>query len=230
MIYPNTSLKYQVVITAEGFSQDLDPWKIIVRDKYKLIHAVINKNGCIRDSEGGFYFILPKVMTGIYDAITTVEIPDDNYAEGYMLLTDKQELVKVGIETNPCVPDVCPCHDTEGLEVTFTRVFAKSIDDIDYLVDSEGNYITTSEGKRIRFVDGKEDTYKATRLDMTGEQFKQLVEGTDPNGEVNTLPEVMNAMTGIGDDTTVKEETDVYYDEEDECIYVNGARPKDESD
>lgn len=230
MIYPNTSLKYQVVITADGFRQDLDPWNIVVRDKYKLVRLVIHKEDCIRDSEGGFYFIFPKAQTGIYDAITTVEVPDDNYAEGYMLLTDKQELVKVGDFSKSCIDVVCPCHDTEGLEVTFTRVFTKSIDDIDYLVDSEGAYITTSEGKRIRFVDGKEDTYKATRLDMTGEHFKQLIEGTDPNGEVNTLPEVMNAMTGIGDDTTVKNETDVYYDEEEECLYVNGTRPQDESD
>ena len=41
---------------------------------------------------------------------------------------------------------------------------------------------------------------------MTGEEFLLLVEGKNPNNEIDTLPELMDAMQGISDDTTVVEE------------------------
>ena len=51
------------------------------------------------------------------------------------------------------------------------------------------------------------------KLKMTGEQFVQLIEGKDPNGAVNTIPELMQVMTGISDDKTVIEEIDEELDD-----------------
>ncbi len=41
------------------------------------------------------------------------------------------------------------------------------------------------------------------KLKMTGEQFLQLIEGKDPNGAVNTIPELMQVMTGVDDQETI---------------------------
>ena len=39
-----------------------------------------------------------------------------------------------------------------------------------------------------------------TRLSMTGEEFKRLIEQPNPDGVIDTLPEMMRAMQGISDD------------------------------
>ena len=51
------------------------------------------------------------------------------------------------------------------------------------------------------------------KLNMTGEQFKMLVEGENPNGAIDTIPEMMRATTGISDDTTIRKDVDDQIDE-----------------
>lgn len=46
---------------------------------------------------------------------------------------------------------------------------------------------------------------KPTMLNMTGEEFKRLVEQQNPNGQVDTMPELMKMFNGIGDDETIAE-------------------------
>ena len=46
------------------------------------------------------------------------------------------------------------------------------------------------------------------QLNMSGDDFKKLIEGNEPNSEVNTIPEVMAVMQGISDSTTVKRKID----------------------
>lgn len=150
MIHPHTNLKYKVEISAEGFSQENDPWNVLVKDQFKRVQFNVDKDDCFRDSEGGYYFLFTDALTGRYDATTTVNIPDDDYDDGYMRIVDRQHFVDVGL---------CECHHhhkccckTDGVTVTFTRVFTTNIDDAAYLCDMDGNLILTAEGKRIKFI------------------------------------------------------------------------------
>ena len=38
-----------------------------------------------------------------------------------------------------------------------------------------------------------------TRLNMTGEEFKKLIEQHNPDGKIDTLPEMMDAMKDMRD-------------------------------
>lgn len=40
---------------------------------------------------------------------------------------------------------------------------------------------------------------------MTGEEFKKYIEQRDPNGNIDTMPEVFKALEGMRDDETIKE-------------------------
>ena len=51
------------------------------------------------------------------------------------------------------------------------------------------------------------------KLKMTGEQFKQLIEGENPDGAIDTIPEMLRAATGISDDTTIRKDVDDQIDE-----------------
>ena len=73
---------------------------------------------------------------------------------------------------------------------------------------------------------------------MTGEEFKKLIEGRDPNGEINTLPEMLDAARGISDVETIKEEVEqqieedagMTYEGKTRTLFINGAKPKPESE
>ncbi len=60
-------------------------------------------------------------------------------------------------------------------------------------------------------------------MKMTGDEFLQLIEGREPNGEVNTIPEMMDAAHGISDDTTIKDEIEDEVQESD----VERVTPED---
>ena len=46
------------------------------------------------------------------------------------------------------------------------------------------------------------------KMKMTGEEFLKKWEGRDPNGVIDTVPEMFDAAQGISDDRTIKEEID----------------------
>lgn len=205
MIYPPVDLKFRITIDREGFNITKDPWQVYIRDTFGRELATITPDVTYRDSEGRWYFSLEQVPTGRYIAKTTTQAPDDNFASGFMTITDKQKLVDVGLygcgEKEKC------SHTTDGLTVTFERVYTRYIDDVEYLADKDGNLIWTSDGKLITFIKKYEEMEVPTvKLNMTGDEFKKLVEGFEPNSEINTIPEMMAAMRGISDETTVKEE------------------------
>lgn len=150
MIHPHTNLKYQVVITADGFDQKTDPWDVVVRNQFHRVSLDINPDDCIRDTEGNFYFTFVDAPLGKYYATTTVNIPDDDYEDGYMVITDRQHLEDVGICSCHKTPCQCACV-TDGVRVTFKRVFTQNLDGNEYLADMDGNFILTSDGKRIAF-------------------------------------------------------------------------------
>lgn len=232
MIYPPVDLKYRITIDREGFKIDKDPWQVYIRDTFGRELATITPDVTYRDSEGRWYFSLEQVPTGRYIAKTTTKAPDDNFESGYMTITDKQKLVEVGLYG---CEEVCRCsHTTDGLTVTFERVYTRYIADVEYLADKDGNLIWTSDGKLITFIKKYEEDMEVptVKLNMTGDEFKKLIEGNDPNGSINTIPELLHAMDGIDDTTTVKQEikdeTDETYDEETETMYLDGERPEEE--
>lgn len=69
-----------------------------------------------------------------------------------------------------------------------------------------------------------------TRLSMTGEEFKQLIEGVNPDGKIDTLPELMKAMKGISDDSTIKDNVEGIYCENDETLYLDGNTPEENNE
>ena len=50
---------------------------------------------------------------------------------------------------------------------------------------------------------GQEGQKPSVRLDMTGDEFKRLIEYKDPNDVVDTLQEIMHMFDGIGDGETI---------------------------
>ena len=247
MIHPHTSLKFRILITVQDFDQKRHQWTLVIKDQFHRVVANMVPSMFLRDTEGNYYFTLQADTAGLrYFAATTAKIPDGDYPDGFMAITDYQPLCSVGIRgsrRNPAVPPQvpprpCPHHGTDGMEVVFTRVFTKSIDDVDYLCDEDGNFILTSDGRKIAFlkpqIDYNYQDMADVRLNMTGEKFKELIEGNDPNGQINTLPEVINAMNGISDDTTIKQDVEqqiadeagMTYEGDTRTLYINGAKPK----
>ena len=54
-------------------------------------------------------------------------------------------------------------------------------------------------------------------MHMTGDEFLKLIEGRSPDSEINTLPEVFDALRGITDkDSAVKEDVQDQIDDN-EC-------------
>ena len=51
---------------------------------------------------------------------------------------------------------------------------------------------------------------------MKGEEFLQLIEGKDPNGAVNTIPELMDVMQGVDDKETIPQKIQDEIDENEE--------------
>ena len=233
MIYPHTDLKFRITITASDFNQRSNPWTLRVIDRFNRERLNMERKDFMRDSLGRFYFDMKDVLTGEYRAITQIGIPDEDFNDGYQHRTDAQIFLHVNMCN--CHHD-CGCHcQTDGMEVLIERVYTINIDGGDYLADVNGTPILDSEGNKIYFINhiDEEDTdMPPVKLNMTGEEFKKLIEGDEPNSEVNTIPEVMRVMQGISDDTTVKQEikdeTGTTYDEGNEKLYINGAKPKEE--
>lgn len=71
-------------------------------------------------------------------------------------------------------------------------------------------------------------------MKMTGDEFLQFIEGTNPDGKIDTIPEMMAAAQGISDDETIQhevqeqieEEAGMTYEGDTRTLYINGAKPK----
>ena len=214
MIYPHTDLKFRITITASDFNPRSNPWSLRVIDRFGRVFKEYAKKDFIRDTEGNYYFQMKDVLTGEYKAITTIGIPDEDFASGYQQRTDAQIFLHVNMMM--CHP-ACGCrHKTDGMEVIIERVWSVSIDGEDYLDDVDGNPILTSEGEKIYFInpiDQEDEDMGKVKLNMTGDEFKKLIEGENPDGQIDTIPEMVRAMQGIKDDETIQEDTQQQIDE-----------------
>ena len=222
--YPGTDRKFMVTATQQDFFLTDDEWEITLIDPYSRQRR-ITKQDCFFDSDGRYYFTLEKPLRGTYYAWFKGWYEDDDYNKQTRQFTDGQKLCEVGV---PACRFGTATHSTatghqeyEGCQcrhvVQYTEVQTVSVDGDEYLADMDGRYILTSDGKRIAFQNATNDKVNdmsKVRLNMTGDEFKQLIEGENPNGEIDTIPEQMRAMQGISDDgKTVKDEIVAQIDE-----------------
>ena len=200
---PGDDVKFRVAVDKEDFHLSEDPWRITVRNQWGQVKAVLDRSNCFYDSDGNWYFCLENVRAGLYYAYFRGSIEDTDYGKQRSVWNDRQVLLEVGLRTRGgrrC-----------GSPVTYEQVWTVSVDGADYLCDCDGRYIYTSDGKRIQFTSEtseKIDDMAKVKMQMTGDEFLRLMEGKEPNQEVNTIPELMDAMRGISDDKTVIEEID----------------------
>lgn len=203
---PGTDLKFRVTTTKEDFNMARDDFNIVIKNSYGRVTHRILKNDCFYDSEARWYFTVPNIAEGKHYAVFVGCYEDDDFDRQKRIWHDRQPLF-VGREgcmmTHRRVihPASCP--------VSYEQVWAVSVDGADYLADCNGEYVYTADGKRIQFSNSLsneiEDDMKI-KMKMTGDEFLKLMEGKEPNEEVNTIPELMDAMRGISDDSTVIDE------------------------
>ena len=212
MVYPGTDKKYLITTTQEDFNLMEDSWEVLIKDRYGRVRYRRPKSECFWDSDGNYYFTLEGLRQGRYFAYFRGEYEDDDYDKQKRVFTDVQKLLEVGL-----VPD-CPCRRKRKHVVQYTEVTTVSIDGEDYLADKDGKYIYTSDGMRICFKSDKsekiEDMGKVKLDTLTGDEFKMLIEGHNPDGNIDTLPEMLDAAKGISDDTTIRKDVDDQIDEQ----------------
>lgn len=213
--YPGTDRKFMVTAPQQDFFLTDDEWEITLIDPYSRQRR-ITKQDCFFDSDGRYYFTLEKPLRGTYHAWFKGWYEDDDYDKQTRQFTDGQMLCEVGVKACRCRTAAhpnCQCRHV----VQYTEVQTVSLDGDEYLADMDGKYILTSDGKRIAFQNATNDKVNdmgKVRLNMTGDEFRQLIEGENPNGEIDTIPEQMRAMQGISDDgKTVRDEIGEQIDE-----------------
>lgn len=213
MIYPGTDLKFKVTATIPDFSFAGNPFMIIVKNSFGRVRYRIGKSDCLFDSEGNCYFPMKCVAEGCYTAFFTGAVDDADFSGLQQRITDEQHLCDVG--RRHCRDSRCQSDH----QVSYERCYTRNVEGKVYLADKDGNLITTSDDQAIELsaASGQNASGDNSRckLNMTGDEFKQLIEGHDPNGEVNTIPELMDAMKGIAEDTTVRDEIDGTLTEDD---------------
>ena len=208
---PGTDLKFRVTVTRENFTLDDDLFNVVIKNRWGRVVARLLKSDCYQDSEGRWYFNVENVQEGEHYAIFVGVIDDSDYGKQKRMWHDSQLLFIgrdgcIGTESRPTPHgDDCP--------VSYEQIWTVKVADGEYLADRDGNLFYTSDDKRISFSDRSSADGKV-RLSMTGDEFLKLIEGRDPNNEINTIPELMDAMQGISDDTTVKEEIEDEIDED----------------
>ena len=198
---PGTDMKFRVTTTKEDFNLARDDFNIVIKNQYGRVTHRILKGDCFYDSEARWYFTVPNIKEGEHFAVFVGCYEDDDFDRQKRIWHDRQPLF---IGTDDC-STADKKHACEGHSVQYEQVWNASIDGEDYLADCDGNYVYTSDGKRIQFSDRSSADGKV-RLSMTGDEFLKLIEGREPNSEINTIPELMDAMQGISDDRTVKDE------------------------
>lgn len=204
MIYPGTDLKFRITAAIPGFDITEHNCSVEISTRRGRVQRVIPKSSMFHDDNGGWYFALENARTGEIFARFNAEVPDRDYNKQVRVITDFQLLCTVG----PVCPCASSCQQTH--DVQYEQVWTTNIDGETYLTDEQGNLILTEEGQRIRFT-GTSEPSRSVTLDMSGNEFKELVEGRSDDGSINTVPEVLDVMQGLDEDTelTVMTDTDV---------------------
>ena len=215
MTYIGSDLKFRVTTTKDDFTLAGCPFCIVIKNSYGRVVKRIPKADCFFDTEGRWYFNVESVKEGPHTAVFVGAYEDDDYAKQQRVWTDIQPLYNG--TTDCCGSAADQTHHCGGHhDVQYEQVWLVSIDGEDYLADSYGRYVYTSDGKRIQFknqiIDDIEDMGKV-KMKMTGDEFLQLIEGREQNSEINTIPELFDAARGISDDRTIIEEIEEQQEE-----------------
>lgn len=205
MIYPGTDLKFRIRAEIPGYDIAQHYCTVELLNRYGKVKKTISKSAMFSDSEGNWYFTVENARTGDIFVRFNAEIPDKDYNKQVRIVTDIQKLCTVGTSLR--------CQNSSDMaihNVRYEQVWTVNVDGETYLTDEQGNLILTDDGQRIRF-SNTAMTSRAVLLDMTGDEFKTLIEGRSDDNQINTVPEVLDVMQGLDEDTelTVMSNEDV---------------------
>lgn len=206
MIHAGTDLKWMVTVDMNGFDINEDDMELTIKNKWGQTKYSYKASDFFSDGEGHWFFTMPNVGAGIYYAYLDCYRGDHDFPEGYQRVTDVQKLVSVEVCSCQCDGgcdcgcEECECCGTDGMKVTYERVWTVNFIDGCYLADCYGNPILDAEGNLIRFSD-KVPEQKDVRIDMTAAEFKHWMDDRDENGEIDTRREIEDALGGIDDQT-----------------------------
>ena len=216
-VSPGNDLKFRVTTTKEDFNLARDQFYIVIKNQYGRIVKRIAKNDCFYDSECRWYFNVENICEGTYYAFFIGSYDDEDYDKLRRVWTDRQLLF---ICRQGCMTGSRRTRHPQSCPVNYEQVWSVSVDGEDYLADCNGDYIYTSDGKRIQFSNQLSETIEndmgKVKMKMTGDEFLQLIEGKDTNGAVNTIPELMDVMQGVDDKETIPQKIQDEIDENEE--------------
>ena len=206
MNYSGQDLKFKIISEFPALSLADSDFSIIIKNEFGRVMYRIKKEQCFVDGDGNYYFGVEKVCDGNYTAFFKGMIADGDYDKEKAAITDEQPIFTVGVRNGNGKDAI---FESDKHKVRYEQVYVVNLDGDEYLADVDGKLFNTSDGKKIAFKNGTrgEDDRKI-RLNMTGEEFKMLVEGRNPNGKTDTLQEMLDAAEGISDDKTINEEID----------------------
>lgn len=215
-VQPGTDLKFRVTVTKDDFTLGGDDFNIVIKNQWGRVTHRIKKSDCFYDTERRFYFNVPNAMLGTHYAIFIGAMEDDDCEGGKRIWSDRQLLY---VCREGCMEGHRKAVHPQGCPVKYEQVWDVSVDGEDFLADCYGRYIYTADGNRIQFksklTEEIEDMGKI-KMKMTGEEFLDLIEGRDPNGAVNTIPELMDVMRGVDDQETIPQKIQDEIDENEE--------------
>ena len=197
MIYTGTDLKFKVSASVVGFQLKCDNFCVVVKNRWNQVKYVIEKNEMMTDDNDNYYFMLPNVQKGVYYAELTAEKEDTDFDSGVQHMVDRQYLVSVESE------EFFDEHTTEGMAVAYQRVWFVSVGGYVYLAESDGTPILDSDGNKIYLKSSGKDESAEVHIDITVKQLKELLEGRNDNGKIDTIPEVIDALGGMEENTEV---------------------------
>lgn len=93
--YAGTELKVKVELTCDGFDQASDNWSLMVmwgngRKKD------FSKSDMVTDTDGNYYLPLDTTgMSGKVTVVATLQVPDEDFADGYRQVVLKSTLASV---------------------------------------------------------------------------------------------------------------------------------------
>ncbi len=146
VIHQGEVVKYHIDIeNVTGFTQASDNFRVIIRYGMEGKSKTIERANINTDTEGRFFFSIDTAeMVGKVYIECQMEIPDDDYTDGYRTEVDTQLLCFVAATTCPKLM-TCSCSD-ENHNVTYTRTRDVSLQiEYFYLKDANGNNLTSTE-------------------------------------------------------------------------------------
>lgn len=204
MIYPGTDIKWMVTVEMDGFSIDEDDMELAIKNRYGQVKYSYKAEDFYTNGNGMWFFNMPNARRGSYFAFLTCWRGDEDFPDNFQKVTDIRHLVDVGF--CGCAKNTCHCCQTDGMKVTYTRVWTVNFIDGQYLADCYGNPILDRDGNYIRFSD-KQPEAKDVRINMTAAEFKRWMDEKDENGKIDTRREIEDALGGMEEEMEYTEMT-----------------------